>query len=302
MKIRKGKLMAIVAGASLGLSACSVPVALSDTSATLGGSQFLQVHLTANLFARGASAAKVIKVLKKLNFDVNYQSTTGGPLATSLGSARQEIIVSNGSERVLTIVDVNSNEYLNVNVASLARIPGLGLTAAKLAPINLIVGSRWFEFPYSLVAKYETSTLHMKPTRTFTAKNDVMVVNAVVSFFARQPSTTTANGFTQTGTLASLENALAPLLKTTIKLPTTTAMPTGTYKLAVTMNGSVATAAQIALTVPNGKYGNGTLTLKGTFAHANVPVSVPSGALVVTNSLIKQLSGGGKGLLSGSLG
>ena len=52
----------------------------------------------------------------------------------------------------------------------------------------------------------------------------------------------------------------------------------------------------------HGKYGNGTLTLKGTFAHANVPVNAPSGALVVTNSLLKQLSGSGGGLLTGSLG
>ena len=302
MKIRKGKLMAIVAGASLGLSACSVPVALSDTSATLGASQFLQVHLSANLFARGASAAKVIKVLKKLNYEIDYQSATGAPLATSLNSARSQVIVYTGTERVLTIVNVNSNEYLNVNVAALARIPGLNLTPAKLAPINLILGGRWFEFPYSLVAKYETSTLHIKPTRTLAAQNDIKVVNALVAFFANQPTTTTAEGFAQTGTLANLERALVPLLKSVVKTPLPTTAPSGTYKLSVKMNGSVATAATIAVTAPNGKYGNGTLTLSATFAQANVPVSTPSGALVVTNKLLTQLSGSGSGLLGGSLG
>lgn len=302
MKIRKGKLMAIVAGASLGLSACSVPVALSDTSATLGASQFLQVHLSANLFARGASAAKVIKVLKKLNYEIDYQSATGAPLATSLNSARSQVIVYTGTERVLTIVNVNSNEYLNVNVAALARIPGLNLTPAKLAPINLILGGRWFEFPYSLVAKYETSTLHIKPTRTLAAQNDIKVVNALVAFFANQPTTTTADGFAQTGTLANLERALVPLLKSVVKTPLPTTAPSGTYKLSVKMNGSVATAATIAVTAPNGKYGNGTLTLSATFAQANVPVSTPSGALVVTNKLLTQLSGSGSGLLGGSLG
>ena len=240
VRIRKGKLMAIVAGASLGLSVCSVPVALFDTSATLGGSQFLQVHLTANLFARGASAAKVITVLKKLNYDINYESATGAPLTASLNSARSEVIVSNGTERVLTVIDVNSNEYLNVNIASLTHIPGLGLTATKLAPLNLILGSRWFGFPYSLVAKYETSTLHLKPTRTLSAKNDILIVNALVSFFANQPMTTTADGFSQTGTLASLTSALTPLLKTATKSPIITATPTGTYNLAVTMSGNVA--------------------------------------------------------------
>ena len=302
MKIRKGKLMALVAGASLGLSACSVPVALSDTSATLGANQFLQVRLSANLFARGASAAKVIKVLKSLNYEIDYQSAAGAPLATSLNSARSQVIVYTGTERVLTIVNVNSNEYLNVNVASLARVPGLNLTAAKLAPINLILGGRWFEFPYGLVAKYESSTLHIKPTRTLVAQNDIKIVNALIAFFANQPTTTTADGFTQTGTLANLEHALVPLLKSAVKTPLPTTAPRGTYNLSVTMNGNVATAVTIAVTAPNGKYGNGTLTLSATFAHASVPVSAPSGALVVTNKLLAQLGGSGSGLLGGSLG
>lgn len=299
---RKVKLMAIVAGASLGLSACSVPVALSDTSATLGGSQYLQVRLATNLFAKGASAAKVIKVMKKLNYEIDYQSATGANLAMSLDKARSQVIVYDGTERVLTIVSVNSNEYVNVNVASLARIPGLGLTAAKLAPINLILGSRWFEFPHSLVSKYETSTLHMKPTSTLSAQGGIKIVNALVTFFANQPTTATADGFAQSGTLANLEKALLPLLRTAVKTPLPTAAPKGTYDLAVTMNGNVATAAKFAITTPNGKYGDATLTLSATFARASVPVSTPTGALVVTNKLIKQLSGGGSGLLSGSLG
>ncbi|MDE3031149.1 MAG: hypothetical protein KGI65_05960 [Acidobacteriota bacterium] len=302
MRIRKAKLMAIVAGASLGLSACSVPVALSDTNATLGASQFLQVHLTANLFAHGASAAKVIKVLKKLNFDMNYQSANGAPLGTALNSARSELIISNATERVATIVDVNSNEYLNVNIPSLAHIPGLGLSATKLAPVNLLLGGRWIEFPHSLLAKYETSTLHLKPTAALAAKNEIQVVDALVSFLAKQPTTTTATGYTQTGTLASLVNALTPLLKSTVATPITTTAAKGSYKLALTMSGNVATAASLAVTTPNGKYGDATLTLTGTFARDNVPVTTPSNALVITNSLIKQLSGGAGGLLGGSLG
>ncbi|MDE3094046.1 MAG: hypothetical protein KGL23_08175 [Acidobacteriota bacterium] len=302
MRIRKAKLMAIVAGASLGLSACSVPVALSDTNATLGASQFLQVHLTANLFAHGASAAKVIKVLKKLSFDMNYQSANGAPLGTALNSARSELIISNATERVATIVDVNSNEYLNVNIPSLAHIPGLGLSATKLAPVNLLLGGRWIEFPHSLLAKYETSTLHLKPTAALAAKNEIQVVDALVSFLAKQPTTTTATGYTQTGTLASLVNALTPLLKSTVATPITTTAAKGSYKLALTMSGNVATAASLAVTTPNGKYGDATLTLTGTFARDNVPVTTPSNALVITNSLIKQLSGGASGLLGGSLG
>ena len=312
MKVRNGKMMAVVVTASLGLSACSIPVALSDTNATLGGSQYLQVHLTANLFAKDPSMAKEIKVLKQLSYDVNYQSASGATLSSSLNTAKSEIVVSNGSQRVLTIVDIHSNEYLNVDIASLANISGLGLTAAKLAPVNLIFGGRWFEFPYRLLAKYETSTLHVKPTRTSTVKNDILLVNTLVTFFANQPTTTTATGFTQTGTLASLQSALSSIVKaaTTSTAPGSTVVTTkskGTYKLAVTMNGTVATDAKLAITAPVGKYGNGTFTLNATFAQQSVNVSAPTGALVITNTFlnqlgVKQLGSNGSGILSGALG
>lgn len=308
MKVRNTKLVAMVAVASLGLSACSIPVALSDTSATLGASQYLQVHLAANLFAKGPSLAKVIKVLKQLRYDVNYESSTSAPLASSLSTAKSEVVVSNGAQRVLTIVNVRSNEFLNVNISSLANISGLGLTAAKLAPINLIFGSRWFEFPHSLVAHYEASTLHVKSTQVSTAKDDIMLIDAIVTFFAHQPTTTTTSGFTQTGTFASLQNALATIVKsaTTSTMPITKKAP-GNYELTVTMNGSVATDAKLAMTTPDGKYGNGTLTLSASFAHQNVKVSAPSNALVITKNFInqlgiKQLGSNGGGILSGVLG
>ena len=312
MKIRNVKMVAIIAAGSLALSACSIPVALSDTSATLGANQYLQVHLTTNLFARDPSLAKEIKVLKQLSYDVDYQSASGAPLSSALSTAKSQIVVSNGSQRVLTIVDVHSNEYLNINIASLANIAGLGLTTAKLAPINLIFGGRWFEFPYSLLAKYEISTLHVRPTRTSTVKNDILLVNSVVSFFANQPTTTTVTGFTQDGTLASLQSALAAIVKTATTSTTAgstvlTTKSTGTYKLAVTMSGDVATYVKLAITAPAGTYGNGTFTLSANFAHASVNVSAPTGALVITNTFlnqlgIKQLGSNGGGVLSGVLG
>jgi len=314
VKVRNGKMMAVVAAASLGLSACSVPVALSDTNATLGASQYLQVHLSANLFVRNPSLAKVIKIIKPLTFDINYQGTTSAPLASSLNTAKSEIVVFNGTQKVLTIVNVHSNEYLNVNISSLANIQGLGLTAAKLAPVNLILGSRWFEFPHSLITKYESSTLHIKASKNSTAVNDVMLVDALVTFFANQPTTTTSTGFTQTGTFASLQKALAAIVKSATTSPSTvTALKTapGTYKLAVTMNGSVATAAKLAITTPDGKYGDGTLTLNATFAQQSLNIATPSNALVITPAFLSQIAAlgstkisgtNGGGILSGALG
>lgn len=316
MKVRNAKMLALIVAGSLGLSACSIPVALSDTNATLGASAFLQMHLSANLFAKGPSLATTIKLLKQLRFDVNYESTTSAPLSSSLNTAKSEVIVFNGTQRVATVVDVHSNLYLNVNIPSLAHVSGLGLTSAKLAPINLLFGSRWFEFPHSLVAQYETSLLHVKSTTTPPAATEMMLVNALVSFFAHQPTTTTATGFTQVGTFASLQRAVAALVKSATTTTVFTKKAPGSYKLAVTMNGNVASAAKLAITAPDGKYGDGTLTLNATFAQASVHVDSPSNALVITKSFLNQLGqlggatlgttkvGGssGAGILSGVLG
>lgn len=286
MKVRKGKTAALVAVASLGLSACSIPVALSDTSATLGATPYLQVHVTPHLSAGGPAMLKAVHAVNSLNVDIWYQSTTATPLARSLSTAKSEIIVNHGTQPVLTIVDIHSNEYLNVNIAALAKVPGIGLSRAQLASVNLILGGRWFEFPYSLVAKFETSTLHLKPSRTTTLKNEILVINSLVSFFAKAPTTATPGGYTQTGTLASLAKLLSGLTATPIASPTTAA---GTYTLAVTMNGNAASAVTMTVVTPNGKYGNGTLTLKGTFAHRNASITAPTNALVITNTFLRQL-------------
>lgn len=285
MKVRKAKMVAVAAVASLGLSACSIPVALSDTSATLGATPYLQVHVTSHLSAGGPSMLKAATAVNSLNFDIWYQSATATPLARSLSTAKSEIIVNHGTQPVLTIVDIHSNEYLNVNIAALAKVPGIGLSRAQLASVNLIFGGRWFEFPYSLVARFETSTLHLKPTRTTTLKNEVLVINSLVSFFAKAPTTATPGGYTQTGTLASLAKLFNGLAATPVATTTTA----GTYTLAVTMNGNAASAVTMTVVAPNGKYGNGTLTLNGTFAHHNVSITTPTNVLVITNAFLRQL-------------
>jgi len=109
-----------------------------------------------------------------------------------------------------------------------------------------------------------------------------------------------------------LQTALAAIVKTatTATSAGTTVVTTkskGTYKLAVSMNGTMATDAKFAITAPAGKYGDGTFTLSATFAHQSVNVTTPSNALVITTSFlnqlgVKQLKFNSGGILSGALG
>ena len=63
----------------------------------------------------------------------------------------------------------------------------------------------------------------------------------------------------------------------------------GTYTLSVSVSGSNATSASVSITAPNGKKGTATGTLKATFAHASTIVSAPSGATMITPSLLSGL-------------
>lgn len=286
---RSWKIVVLGAAASLGLAACSIPVALSDTTATLGSSTFLQIHLKADLNAAAPGQAKLVKALRALTFDINEESATSTPIASSLNDVKQELVVMDGPTQVLTLVDVHSNLYLEVNISSLGHIPGLGISPTALASINLIFGDRWFEFPYSLLSKYASKSLHVTLKRSGVASTEILLENALVSFFAQQSTTTVTNGFTQSGSLASLESVLTPILEKMGTSPLKTVPHAGSYHLAVTTSGSLARSATLSLTTPNGKYGTATFSLKATFARQELKVDAPQNPLVITSTFLKQL-------------
>lgn len=304
MTRRSVKTTAMVTVAALGLSACTIPAALSETRATLGGNQYFQDHLEVRLTDATPGSAKLIKVLQALTFEINEQSTTGKPIENSINAVDQELVVMDGQQKVLTLVDVKSNLYLKVNFAALATVPGLSVssTAAELAALNVLLGSRWIEVPFSLTSKYASTSLHTKLTQSTVATDENLLTNVVVSLLASDPATTATNTTTVTGSLASLESTLEAILpKTgTSKIPVS-ATP-GTYSVTVKTAESRATGANVVVTVPNGTYGNIIVTAVATFAHQGVKVSAPANPLVITPALIKEFGTNGGGLLGGSLG
>jgi hypothetical protein len=285
--------MVLAGVASLGLSACSIPMALSQASATLGGSQYLQVHFKVAFTGSGANAVQEEKVLKGLTFNLNEESTNGAPLSHALNKVNTSLVVWNGPQRLMTIVDHKSNLYVNVNVnvnvPAIGRLSNAKLPGQELTAVNLIVGNRWIEFPFDVISQYAKESTHLSLKRSTFASAEILVTNALVAALASGQTTTVAHGFTEAGTLASLVKTLEAIVPAAgaTTLPTATAK--GTYTVAVTMAGPQATSASASITAPNPPNGNATLTVAATFVHQGVRVSTPTYPLVITPALIKQV-------------
>ena len=81
------------------------------------------------------------------------------------------------------------------------------------------------------------------------------------------------------------------MAQVTHRAATTTHPVPGTYRLALSLSGGVATAAQVGVSVPGGHRGSMSVTLNATITHDATPVSAPSPVTVVTPSFLKGLSG-----------
>jgi len=287
---KSGKLIALAAAASLGLSACTIPMALSQASATLGGSQYLQVHFKVAFAGSGASVVQEEKVLKGLSFNLNEESANGAPLSHALNKVNQSLVVWNGSQRLMTIVDHKSNLYVNVNVPAIGHLSNAKIPGQELTAVNLILGNRWIEFPFTLIYQYAKKSTHFSLKRSSWASAEILVTNALVAALASGQTTTVAHGFTEAGTLASLVKTLEAIVPAAGATTLPTANVNGTYNVAVTMAGAQATSATASITAPSPPNGNATLTVAATFAHQDVRVSTPTYPLVITPALIKQLT------------
>jgi hypothetical protein len=294
-------MVTLAAVASLGLSACSIPVALSESQTTLGGSQFLQVHLTATLASADPASTRFARALQNLTFDFNEQSLTGLPIKSSLNQVNQELVVSSGTSRVATFLEHKSNVYFNINFTTLSHVPGLTISAATMASLNLLLGERWIELPFPLIAQYAHSSAGLTLTRSSISSSENLLSNALVSILA-EGTTSTTQGFSETGSLTTLVDALATGLKTLGSSFKPASKDLGTYSVSVTMSGTQATGATLKVVTPKAKYGRAIIHVFATFAHQAVSVETPTYPLVITPTLIKQLGGNGGGILSGSLG
>jgi hypothetical protein len=286
--------------ASLALAACGASASLDSGISSLSGSQYLQVHISATY--SGAQAAQVTPILSQLSYNLSEASTTGQSLSQSVGNIDTEVDVNVGSQTLVTLRGIGRDLYFEVNLQALSSFPSLGLSTQKLAALELLFDNRWFDVPESLLTSLEpASTI----TKAQTSKEQALaqkLIKAVTAVIEGNTYTTLPDGgYSQTGTLASFVDAVLPTLEQIEGHSIPHPKVPGTYTIGVTMSGSNATGGSISVTAPDGTSGNATIGLSATVAHATVAIATPSGATVVTKSLIEELEGQATSAASGSV-
>ena len=276
--------------ASLGLSACGVSASIKQSVASLGASSDVQVHLTAHF--TGAGSAKAASILKQMSLDIRLTNPSGAPLSQSSEPADVEFIVNVAGTSLVDIRSVGGNAYVNLDLSSLSSIPGVNVTAAQLATAQLVVGGRWFELPKSLIS----TLVPTKAANAAKAAQDQAIGRTVLDEIAKvidssKYTTLAGGGYTETGTLQSIVNAIAPTILSLTHASTGPGKVKGDYTVTLTNSGSTATGGSISITAPNGSKGNATGTLTATVTHDSTPIVAPKGVTVITPALIKQLTG-----------
>lgn len=290
---RTALVLATIALASLGLSACGAKATLNQAMASLSASPYLQVRLSGSV--SGPRTAAEESVLSSLSFEVRYYDATGTNLSQATGSSLDsEVIVSVGATTLADLRHLNSNDYLELDPQALSAIPGEDIPSSTLAAAQLLVGGRWFELPASLwqsVAKPPSSSTRAKSQALASS-----LLKELTKVIETTPSTTLpGGGLSQSGTLQSIATAIAPTLESVLAtIPsigsdvTTPTSVRGTYRLTLSMSGSSASTGSVTITTP-ATGGDVAVSLNAAIAHASDPVSAPSGATVVTPALLHEL-------------
>ena len=272
--------------ASLGLASCGVKASLDQAVASLGAQPTAQVHLSAS--ASGTGSAQVEKVLSVVSLDMSYSSTTGAALSDSAGKINSEISVNVGSQSLATIRLVDSNMYVMLDASALSAVPGVTISQSEIASIQLIAGGRWFELPTSLIDSYIPSSAKAQSANEAAIARQIL--DDITSVISATPYTTLpGGGYSQTGTLKSVVTALLPTISSLSTQPVNLNSIKGTYEIAVTMSGSTATGGSIKITAPSGTGGDASIALTTTVAHAADTITAPTGATVITKSLLQGL-------------
>jgi hypothetical protein len=291
--LRKLALVAGLVATSVALSACgsaSAKATLHELVGSLGSSPDLQVTLTAS--AAHTPSAEAPKVLGVFSVEMLYENPSGGALSRSGGNANSEFVVKVSGTPLLDIREVDSNVYAYANASAISSIPGVKLSGAELAEINLVLGGRWFEFPKSLIEKALPTTSASKAENEKVRSVEVKLIDDVVNVIVTTPSTKLASGgYSQTGTLQSIVSAVEPtLLDLTGHRNDTSAPIGGTYELTVLTSGTSATGASISITAASGA----TVGLAALFAHAEDAIAAPTHATVITPQLLSSFDALGR--------
>ncbi|MHB1209344.1 MAG: hypothetical protein ACYC1I_06510 [Acidimicrobiales bacterium] len=275
-------------GSSLVLAACGVSATIDQAISSVGASPNLQVQLTASATGTGASSAE--SILNALTVDMNYASTTGGPIDQSTGHVNSEITINNKSQTVFDVRQIDANVYMRIDVNAYASLPTVTLSTQQLTDLQLAIGDRWFELtPASLASNVPTSTI--SPAQASKVRiAERAALDALSALVGSNPYTTLPDGgYSQTGTLDSVVKAVQPAIESYLGKPFTPSNVKGNYTIGITMSGASATGGSITLTVPNGINGNGTIDVHAAITHDNEPIATPSGATIVTKTMLSQL-------------
>lgn len=274
--------------ASLGLSACGATATIHSAVSSLGSSPDVQVHLTGTVSGTGTAQAQ--QILSAVSIDMEYSNPNGGALSQAGSAVDSEITVNVGGQTLADVREISGNVYLLVNVNTLSSIPTLTLPSSEMSALQLVLGGRWFELPKSFIDSYVPAT---SASTANTAKDQAAakkIFDAISKLINTTPYTTLPNGgFSQTG---SLENVLTTVLPTIERIDATTTHPTsvkGNYTITLTMSGTTATGGSITVTAPNGTQGNASVGLQATVTHNNDSIVAPTGATIITKSLLKGL-------------
>ena len=277
--------------ASLALSACGVSASIDKSLASLGASPDVQIHLTASF--TGANGALAASILKGMSLDIHLANPSGAALSQASGPADAEFIFNVAGKSLVDIRSVGGSAYVNLDLSSLGSIPGLPLSSTQIAAAQLVVGGRWFELPKSLI----TSMVPKNAATAATAAQDQTIERTILDKIAKvidtaKYTTLSGGGYSETGTIQSIVNAVAPTLEGLTHASASPGKVKGLYTLTLTNSGSTATGGSISITAPNGSKGNATGTLTASVTHDSDAVVAPTGATVITPDLLKQLQSG----------
>ena len=284
-------LWGLLAASALGLSACGAPATINQSVTSLGGSPYLQLHVTGSLASADPTFTKAGFQLKDLSLSVDLASTNGATLSAAGSSVDGEVILTMSGSTALDVRSIGGNLYVEVDPASLDALPGVNVSPTALAAAGQALGGRWFEIPQSLLT--QLAAAHQPSAAQTTRARALLgqVVAALSSLLENTPSTSSNGTFTETGTLQSIVDALAPVLG-----PATAATPTvsGTYSITLTTSGTTATGGSVSITSSGTSThpttSPVTVALQATASHDPVSVVAPTEAIVVTPSMLSQFS------------
>lgn len=295
--MRKTLLLLGVVASTLALSACgtTTKATIDQSVASLGSQSNVQIHLTGTV--TGTDAVQAQPVLNLVSVDLDYANPSGGALSQAGSTMAEDVTIHVGTKTLAEIRSVDGNGYVTVDLTSLSSLPGVNLPASQLAALQLVIGGRWFEIPKSLIASLaQKATTANKAQAAAAIALDRQIIDAISKVIDNAPAKAlSGGGYSETGTLASIVNAVWPAIATVTKttLPASAAAVKGTYTLTLTNSGSTATGASITITAPGGAPQLTSIGLVAAITHNSETITAPSDATIITPALLKQLETSG---------